>query len=426
MPEEQHQDPFEERLAAALRDTGGTFRAADRTALADAGRTRGRRALTRRRTGVLGGVAGVALIGVGGAMLLPSGGSDDGAQSSVASQTTASASASAAAEPVSGDAILKSLKELLPAGKFSGEDARGSGEKPGPYAQVVFDDGEGAAAISMGFGRVEPGGPGVGQLTQCPDETFVPYDSCDSSRLDDGSTLRLLQGYEYPDRRVDTKLWSADLVTAEGQHVSVSEWNSSAEKGAPLTREDPPLSTEALKKLVTADVWRDVVAATPVRPTPTPAPSAGASHKERPPAVSGEDITKTLVGLLPAGLDVVKKGGQDTEYSYVVVDDGRGASLVQVNVQHGMDDVAGQLYASGETLPDGTRLATRQGVGDDRVPGVVMWTADTMRPGDDGFRVVISEFNNGSAHGQPTREAPALTMDQLREIALSEEWDELR
>ncbi|MFE2433264.1 hypothetical protein [Streptomyces sp. NPDC059409] len=422
MPEEQHQDPFEERLAAALRDTGDAFRAADRTALVDSGRNRGRRALTRRRTGVLGGVAGVALIGVGGAMLLPSGGSDDREQSSVASRATAGASASAAAEPVSGDAILKSLKELLPAGKFSGEDARGSGEKPGPYAQVVFDDGEGAAAISLGFGRVEPKGSEVGQLTQCPDQTFVPYDSCDSSRLDDGSTLRLLQGYEYPDRRVDTKLWSADLVTAEGQHVSVSEWNSSAQKGAPVTREDPPLSTEALKKLVTADVWRDVVAATPLRPTPT----AAAPEKERPPAVSGKDITETLVGLLPAGLDVVKKGGQDTEYSYVVVDDGRGASLVQVNVQHGMDDVAGQLYASGETLSDGTRVATRQGVGDDRVPGVLMWTVDTMRPGDDGFRVVISEFNNGSAHGRPTREAPALTMDQLREIALSEEWDKLR
>ncbi|MFC7826384.1 hypothetical protein [Streptomyces sp. NPDC057375] len=422
MPEEQHQDPFEERLAAALRDTGDAFRAADRTALVDSGRNRGRRALTRRRTGVLGGVAGVALIGVGGAMLLPSGGSDDREQSSVASRATAGASASAAAEPVSGDAILKSLKELLPAGKFSGEDARGSGEKPGPYAQVVFDDGEGAAAISLGFGRVEPKGSEVGQLTQCPDQTFVPYDSCDSSRLDDGSTLRLLQGYEYPDRRVDTKLWSADLVTAEGQHVSVSEWNSSAQKGAPVTREEPPLSTEALKKLVTADVWRDVVAATPLRPTP----SAAAPEKERPPAVSGKDITETLVGLLPAGLDVVKKGGQDTEYSYVVVDDGRGASLVQVNVQHGMDDVAGQLYASGETLSDGTRVATRQGVGDDRVPGVLMWTVDTMRPGDDGFRVVISEFNNGSAHGRPTREAPALTMDQLREIALSEEWDKLR
>ncbi|MCC8335498.1 hypothetical protein LMJ38_06080 [Streptomyces sp. R1] len=424
MPEKQHQDPFEERLTAALRDTGGAFRAVDRTALVDAGRNRGRRALTRRRTGVLGGVAGVALIGVGGAMLLPSGGSDDGEQSSVASRATARASASAAAEPVSGDAILKSLKELLPEGEVSEEDARGSDEKPGPYAQVVFDDGEGAAAISLGFGRVEPGGSEVGQLTRCPDETFVPYDSCDSGRLEDGSTLRLLQGYEYPDRRVDTKLWSADLVTAEGQHVSVSEWNSPAQKGAPVTREDPPLSTEALKKLVTADVWRDVVAATPVRPAPTG--SAPSSERERPPAVSGKDITQTLAGLLPAGLDVVKKGGQDTEFSYVVVDDGRGASLVQVNVQHGMDDVAGQLYASGETLPDGTRIATHQGVGDDRVPGVLMWTVDTMRPGDDGFRVVISEFNNGSAHGRPTRDAPALTMDRLREIALSEEWDKLR
>ncbi len=71
-------------------------------------------------------------------------------------------------------------------------------------------------------------------------------------------------------------------------------------------------------------------------------------------------------------------------------------------------------------------FATRQGNGDDRVPGVVMWTVDTMRPGSDGFRVVISAFNNGAMHGEPTRETPALTMEQLREIALSEEWEELR
>ncbi|WP_217161620.1 hypothetical protein [Streptomyces sp. AC512_CC834] len=422
MSESQDRNPFEERLAAALRDTGGVFRA-DPAALVAGGKSRGRRTRTRRRAGVLGGVAGVALVGVGGALLMPSGDPSRTERSTAASGATARPSASAAPAPVSGDTLLKSLEELLPKGEFSEEDARGSDHRLGPYVHLVHDDGDGAAAIGMGFDRVEPGSPQARELTQCPDETFTPYDDCESSRLPDGSLLRLLQGYEYPDRRVDTKLWSADLVTAEGQHVTVSEWNAPAQKGAPTTREDPPLSTEELKELVTADVWRAVVDAVPTAPQPSKSASPGAGP---PPAVPGKDITETLVGLLPGKLDVVKKGGQESEYSYVVVDDGRGASLVQINVQHGMDDVAGRLYASGETLPDGTRLATHQGIGDDRVPGVVMWTVDTMRPGSDGFRVVIGAFNNAAAHGEPTRDTPALTMDQLREIALSKEWDKLR
>ncbi|MFB7089420.1 hypothetical protein [Streptomyces sp. NPDC056296] len=429
MPGDQYQTPFEERLSAALHDAGGGFDA-DRTALVAGGRSRGRRALTRRRAGVVGGaVAGVALVGVGGALLLPQGKSDGPEVSAAASGATSRPSASAtkpAPPPVSGDTVLGELKKLLPEGKFSQEDARGSGD--GPYAYLVYDDGEGAAAMNVSFARLDPGSPQVRELTGCPDKTFTPYDDCSSTRLADGSLLRLLKGYEYPDKRVDTKYWSADLVTTEGQHVSVGEWNAPAQKGAPVSRPEPPLSMEELKEVVTAEVWRKVVDAIPETPKPTkPAPSAPSAPSDTvPPAVSGKDITETLAGLLPKGLDVVKKGGQETEYTYAVVDDGRGESLVQVNVQYGMHDVADQLYRDGETLPDGTRVATRQGNGDDRVAGVLMWTADTLRPGKDGFRVVISAFNNGAAHAEPSRETPALTMDQLREMALSPEWDKLR
>ncbi|MFE0946106.1 hypothetical protein [Streptomyces mutabilis] len=423
MPGEQHQTPFEERLSAVLHDTGGGFDA-DRTALVTGGRTRGRRALTRRRAGVVGGaVAGVALVGVGGAMLLPQGKSDGPDVSAASSSTSSRPSAPASTpppEPVSGDTILGEFKKLLPEGKFSEEDARGSADAP--YAYLVYDDGEGAAAMNVSFQRVEPGSPQVRELTRCPDRTFTPYDDCSSTRLPDGSLLRLLKGYEYPDKRVDTKYWSADLVTTEGQHVSVGEWNAPAQKGAPVSRAEPPLSAEELKEVVTAEVWRKVVDAMPASPTPP----AAAPSDTVPPAVSGKDITETLTGLLPEGLDVVRKGGQETEYTYVVVDDGRGESMVQVNVQYGMADVAHQLYADGETLPDGTRVAMQEGNGDDRVAGVLMWTADTLRPGEAGFRVVISAFNNGAPHAEPSRGTPALTTDQLREMALSPEWDELR
>jgi hypothetical protein len=283
----------------------------------------------------------------------------------------------------------------------------------------VYDDGKGAAAVAVSLDRVEPGGEEARELTRCPDETFVPHDSCTSRRLPDGSLLMLLQGYEYPDRRVDTKWWNAELVTPEGGHVSVSEWNAPAQKDAEISREEPPLSPERLKEIATAPVWREVVDAIPRRPAPTATPSD-------PWRTPGQAVGKTLAELLPEGVKVVSRGGQESEFAYVVVDDGKGASLVQINVQHGMSDVADELYGSGETLPDGTRVATRQGPGDDRVPGVLMWTVDTLRPGDDGFRVVISAFNNGAAHAAPTRDEPALTMEQLRKIALSPEWDAMR
>ncbi|MFF9099604.1 hypothetical protein ACF1AU_03325 [Streptomyces rubrogriseus] len=420
MLENDRQDPFEDRLGAALRDAGDGFEA-DRASLVTAGRARGRRALLRRRAAVVSGVAGVALAGVGGVLVLPAddpAGPDRSRTASAASAGTATAAAAA----FSGDDLLRELKGLLPGGTYGEESARGSDDQLGPAVRLVYDDGDGAAAVGMGFARVEPGSARVRELMACPDHNMTPYDDCSSDRLADGSLLRLYQGYEYPDMRVDTKLWTADLVTAEGQHVSVSEWNSPAEKGAPVSRDEPPLSTERLRKLVTAGVWREVVDAIPE----SPKPSRSAAPRTEQPAASGKSVGDTLAALLPEKLDVVAHGGQESEYAYVVVDDGRGRSLVQINVQYGMADVAGQLYADGETLPDGTRVATRQGPGEKAGSGVVMWTVDTLRPGPAGFRVVISAFNTGDQNEDATRDAPAVSMEQLRGIALSEEWDRLR
>ncbi|MFF4469469.1 hypothetical protein ACFYZ3_07895 [Streptomyces sp. NPDC001599] len=417
MLENDRQDPFEDRLGTALRDAGDGFET-DRAALVTAGRVRGRRALLRRRAAVVSGVAGVALAGVGGVLVLPA----DEPAGPTRSTAASGGSPTAAATAFSGDDLLRELKGLLPGGTYGKESARGSDHQLGPAAQLVYDDGAGAAALGMGFARVEPGSARVRELMACPDHNVTPYDDCSSARLPDGSLLKLYQGYEYPDLRADTKLWTADLVTAEGQHISVSEWNSPAEKGAPVSRDTPPLSKERLRTLVTAGVWREVVDAIPE----SPKPSRSAAPRTERPDVSGKSVGDTLAALLPKKLDVVAHGGQESEYAYVVVDDGRGRSLVQINVQYGMGDVAGQLYADGETLPDGTRVATRQGPGEKAGSGVVMWTVDTLRPGPAGFRVVISAFNTGDQNKDATRDAPALTMEQLRGIALSEQWDALR
>ncbi|QIY98004.1 hypothetical protein HEP87_33570 [Streptomyces sp. S1D4-11] len=404
-----HEDRFEERLGEALHHAGGAYET-DRRALVAAGEARGDRLLLRRRAAVVGGVASVALVGLGGVLLVPGG--DDGRQSVATGAKTPVASA-APNKSYTGDELIGILEKLLPRGKFGTAEARGTDEQLPPYAQVVYNDGKGEAAIAVGLGRELPGSEQARQTVECPDKVLAPYDRCAVTRLPDGSALKIVQGYEYPDRRADTKLWTADLVTPKGQHVSVSEWNAAAEKGAPVSRAEPPLSPARLKTLATAGAWLGVVDAIPVDPK---APTAAAAQ---PSGVSGRAIGSTLVSLLPKGVKVVTKSGPDSGYGYVVLDDGKGRSLVQINVQPNMSDVEHQLFgADAETLADGTKVVTHKEPGEKG--GVVMWTADTIRT--DGFRVVVSAFNSGSQETAATRTAPALTTKQLRAIALSAKW----
>jgi hypothetical protein len=194
----------------------------------------------------------------------------------------------------------------------------------------------------------------------------------------------------------------------------VMEWNAEAQKGAPVTREEPPLDAAELKKLVTAPAWLTAIDAipesgkvTPTVPEETSAPTT--------------DIRKTLVNLLPDGLDPVSRGGDESGWGYVVVDDGKGKSLVEINVQPNMGDLTGEsIFDGAETDGDGTLIATREDAGDKDVSGAVRWTVDTVRV--NGLRVVVSALNAGGPHDAPSRDKPALTMEQLKEIALSSQW----
>ncbi|MEV7324304.1 hypothetical protein [Streptomyces sp. NPDC093970] len=410
------QTDFERRLSDALHDTGGTFDT-DRGVLAAAGTARGRRLRRRRRAAVLGGAAGVALVGVAGALALPDGTSSGRAPASAAGVAKPSAVASSAAAPVTADHMIRTLERLLPKGTFSNPVGRGVDKKEplvAPYAQVVYDDGHGAAAVSVTVNRVAPGGYDAQQAVRCPDKVYIPYDSCVTSHLPDASVVTVLKGYEYPDRRVDTKLWTANLVTPDGHHVALSEWNAASEKDSPVSRNQPPLSAAQLTTLAAAREWRGVVDTIPADPRQTQEPPI--------PQGDGKALRRTLVSLMPKGLKIVAHGADDdSQFTYLVVNDGRGRSLVQINVQPDMSDVAGDLFGTGsETLPDGTRVAERKGPGEKGGDGVVMWTVDTMRA--DGFRVVISAFNSGSQQTAATRTAPALTIKQLRAVALSPKW----
>ncbi|MCX4628445.1 hypothetical protein [Streptomyces sp. NBC_01443] len=408
--------PFEDELSEALRRTGDGF-TPDPHALVAAGEQRGRRLVARRRAAVVGGsVVALAVIAAGSAY---TGGLFDGAGGS---GTTVAAPPAVPTEPpgpkektgggaVSADQLIGVFRQLLPGGTVSGAKARGTGETESPRVSGLYDDGEGPAALGVGLSRVDPKGRTAAQSVTCPDKNLQDFDGCTAETLADGSKLMVFQGYEYPDRREPTRVWRAVLVTPQGHQVDVQEWNAPAEKGQPVSRTDPPLSPAKLKAFATSPLWQpalsDLPAAEPdaaAGPTAT-APGAGA----------------VLESLLPkTGITVDSKGGE-AEYGYAVLDDGKGKSLVQVNVQAGMGDaLRGHFGAGAVTLPDGTRVKSEARDGEKGGANVVWWTVDTLRP--DGRRVVVSAFNTGNQNKPATRDKPILTMEQLKQIALDPKW----
>lgn len=407
-------DAFEDELVVAMRQAGEEFSAAGRP-LVDGGIARGRRRKVLRRSAVVSGsVAALAVIGLGGSYVTGGVGHasrDDGSGAAVGSSAKSS-------EPASPDEqVVRALEGLLPEAELS-EPEDGRTERPGQPEQrdagasVVYDDGHGKAALAVNLSRQRPGEePEDGDLS-CPDANLSRFEGCTATTLEDGSRLLVFKGWEYPDRREETKWWYADLLTPQGYRISVHEWNAPAEKGAPVSRATPPLSQDRLKALARAEAWRPIVAA-------LPEPEEPAQEQPAPQGMSGDEILTRLTAQLPERLSVKDSGKQETEYAYLVVDDGRGRSFVQINVQPGMK--AGDLFGSdAKVLPDGTKVATRQGPGEKGGAGVKVTEVDTIRP--DGLRVVISAFNSANQNDAATREDPALTPAELEKIATSEVW----
>ncbi|MFF3326619.1 hypothetical protein [Streptomyces sp. NPDC002889] len=415
--------PFEDELGDALRRTGDTLRPADRPALVDGGLKLGRRRLARRRAAaVTGSVLALTVVGAAGAYTSGVFGADDSGKSVASRAEIPELVIEATDGKVTAREMITTLKGLLPKGEVLDEGGRGSSTGRGsmPYASVVFDDGKGAAAISVSLNTVDPDGESAKGYITCPSQAQVQHESCKAETLADGSKYMLFQGYEYPDRREDTKNWRATLITKAGVLIDASEYNAPAQKGAAVTRTDPPLSAAHMKSLVTGATWQPLLERF--------LQEAGAPTKEIPDpgAISSDAVHKTLASMLPEGVKVTDKGGR-SGYGFVVADDGKGKGFVGVNVQPGMGDIVKDVFAKGfTTLPDGTKVIQRQEADPDQKggEGTVGWTVDTLRP--DGFRVVIMAFNAPAQGQDASRPEPVLTMKQLRDIALDEKWLNLK
>ncbi|MFD4246665.1 hypothetical protein ACFWP3_34465 [Streptomyces sp. NPDC058525] len=424
---------LEDELGEALRRAGAGF-TADRDALVDAGERRGRRLVARRRAVVAGGlVLALAVIGTAGAYTggLLGGSGSGGARPGLIAGPPASSGGGPGADgapalpgggtgAVTGEQLLAVFRDLLPGGTLTGTTTRGT-EEP-PYVSGVYDDGNGKAVIGLALSRVDPHGSTARDLTRCGDKNVEEYDDCTIEQLADGSRLLLRQGYEYPDRREATKLWRAVLVTPRGHLVEASEWNAPAEKGAPVSRPDPPLTTAQLKALVTSDKWHPALNDLPAARREVPAgPDSGRGADPAAP-LRERRVEAALKSLLtPYGIAILSQGGQEG-HGYAVLDDGQGKSLVQLSVQWTDNTAAFTALFSGAgvtTLPDGTRVRITQGPAE-KGKGVVEWSVDTLR--EDGLRVRVSGFNTANQSGTATRAAPVLSLAQLQEIALAPGW----
>lgn len=203
---------------------------------------------------------------------------------------------------------------------------------------------------------------------------------------------------------------AAGMLGGPGDGANVASSGPAAPTAAPT---DAPRTGEPSPDLKSPD---------PTSPDSS-SPEAEDTGKPAPP-LDYTLLMPTFLGLLPEDLSVGEKTDSEGEFASVVVDDGKGRSLVQINVQRDMRDVADDLYGEATTLPDGTLLATSKEPGEKGGAGVVWWSADTMRP--DGMRVVVSAFNSGEQSTPATRPEPALTMDQLTALATSPEWLKLQ
>ncbi|MEU6339485.1 hypothetical protein ABZ883_00805 [Streptomyces sp. NPDC046977] len=177
--------------------------------------------------------------------------------------------------------------------------------------------------------------------------------------------------------------------------------------------------------------------ATATAPTPTPS--------TRPPEVSGQEMADLLKALLPAGSVTVERvrgtqafeGGDPLPYAEVVFDDGKGASLLSVDLSWVMDNQQQDNECPATSFVEKDTKCTRTELGDGLVLTVFQgWEFSDGREGPKEWRAVLttprggqigaSEWNAAAEKGSPqTRPDPPLTPAQLGALVRSPSWDKV-
>ncbi len=183
------------------------------------------------------------------------------------SATTLMPSATAG-EPITPQAAAQILISLLPR---AGKTSQLSGQFTTNFAasQLLYDDGHGAAQLSIAIGE--------GQSFVCDAQAGTP--GCQT--LANGDQLFVSQGPEYPPGKprpssdVGVVTWDVQLQRPDGVQVDVSEWNAPTEKDSPAE----PSRTAAHRRRTHGDRPQRSVADDD--PSAARRSSPGALHAER-------------------------------------------------------------------------------------------------------------------------------------------------
>lgn len=315
------------------------------------------------------------------------------------------------ATSLSGQKMVSLLENLLPQGTSSAQKGRGLSSKPGPppSAELLFAEGGKAAKVTLNLNTL----PLPESFTQCPDTAFHPHSRCTQTQLPSGARLILDESPQDEAKPTGRKVLTALLSHKDGRQVYVTAVGHPGKGVAEVA--SLPLSLTQLETVARSTVWEPVLSAMPSPP--------GGTKRSAPEGLTAQQIDHTVKGLLPAKLRVVREGGSNG-FGHVTVDDGRGESLVTVNVQRWKHDdpAMAELFRTTEALPDGTRVSVRKAPARRGGPGAVEWTVDTVR--EDGLRVVITAVNAGAYQLPATRAEPALNIEQLKRIALAPPWQD--
>ncbi|MFC1404163.1 MULTISPECIES: hypothetical protein [Streptacidiphilus] len=382
---------FEDRFGRALREAGQQYAIGAAEPLLERSLRRGRTLRGRRIAyAVVGSATAVAVAVAGTALSSP-------APSAVTRPTVVSPS-------VSGAQIVSLLESMLPPGKVTATRGTGvGGGRPAsvtPTADLVFNDGHGAAWLAITFSRASKS-----KLPTCSTGAkSATVLSCSESVLPNGSTVMALK----ENFGGSVLLWSVWLVTRNGDRAGIQETNSATgNPSSKVSRAAPPLSTAQLSAIVADSAWSPVFTA-----LRAPAGSAGQPTQAQ--------VTAIARQLQPAGTEFVAQNGATTflvSRNGVVSNDMIGTRLsiaVQRWPAQARSEIRPDAFASATRLPDGTLMTTDQSA---PTSSIRVWRISVLKP--DGTLV---ELNEQATSRVGTTVHPALSMDELKTIALSPLW----
>lgn len=412
---------FERGLPGALRAVSHDFPGPS-TDLITRGHRRGRR--LRRVRGIQVGVSVAALVAValGGAYAVV-GLDDDGSVPVAGPAGTGPATPGTGPQPapapphVSAADMLANLKSVLPpGGTYSDETSRGTEPEAGQprrgaSATLLYRNTKGTSGVALTIG-------GHTEAPTCPPQQVAPHAQCTSETLPDGSKVATVRNFTYPSKNTGQKDWYVQVFRPNSVLVTVHVYGGGGEKETSSSVE-PILTTDQIKAVATSDTWGPAIAAVGSGlPTTTPPPAPGTS-----------EILGLLKMFAPPGAAISSESAQSGQASFIL-DDGKGRSVLGVNVQRNMTDSLEPVHncealgrdstsCEAETLADGSRVVLLKRPSE-KGGDAVVWTADLLRP--DGFRVVASSINSYAEAAEPTRTAPALDLAQLRELVTDPRW----